>query len=320
MSGPPKGDDVPMDRRGFFDRVAGGVYGAALASLLGQDLHGATELAAEGNPPVDLRPRSPHFEPKAKAVIHLFMNGGPSQMDLFDPKPALDRHHGEPLFDRIAGEVENLRDAGSLDAQSLQIRAAWRERHVGFRRFAASRSAGRQPGAHPFDVHDQSDARAGDLSGPVGQDGARASRAGVVGRFRVGFGEPEPASLRRARRSARPADQRSGELAIGLPAAGLPGHAVSSDGLAGPESPAGPSTLPRSKSGSSATCWHASIGSIRPTVPPSRTSRPGSPVISWPPRMQLAASDALDLSREGQETLALYGIGHEPTDSMAGAA
>ena len=43
---------------------------------------------------------------KAKAVIHLFMNGGPSQMDLFDPKPELDKHHGKPYFDKIAGEVE----------------------------------------------------------------------------------------------------------------------------------------------------------------------------------------------------------------------
>ena len=40
-------------------------------------------------------------------MIHLFMNGGPSQMDLFDPKPTLDQHHGKPYFDKIAGEVEN---------------------------------------------------------------------------------------------------------------------------------------------------------------------------------------------------------------------
>ena len=42
------------------------------------------------------------------------MNGGPSQMDLFDPKPMLDKHHGEPYFDKIAGEVENIKDAGAL--------------------------------------------------------------------------------------------------------------------------------------------------------------------------------------------------------------
>ena len=62
----------------------------------------------------DLKPRPPHFPAKAKAVIHLFMNGGPSQMDLFDPKPMLDKHHGEPYFDKIAGEIEFIKDAGAL--------------------------------------------------------------------------------------------------------------------------------------------------------------------------------------------------------------
>src|SRR5260370_23954107 len=42
------------------------------------------------------------------------MNGGPSQMDLFDPKPMLDKHHGEPYFAKIAGEVENPKAAGAL--------------------------------------------------------------------------------------------------------------------------------------------------------------------------------------------------------------
>jgi hypothetical protein len=44
-----------------------------------------------------LAPRAPHFAPKAKRVIHLFMNGGPSHVDTFDPKPALDKYHGKPI-------------------------------------------------------------------------------------------------------------------------------------------------------------------------------------------------------------------------------
>ena len=96
-----------VNRRDFLHRVAGGVYGAALSSLLGRDLFAAEPFA-------DLSPRRPRVEPKAKAVIQLFMNGGPSPMDLFDPKPMLDKHHGKPLFDKIAGEVENAKDAGTL--------------------------------------------------------------------------------------------------------------------------------------------------------------------------------------------------------------
>jgi Protein of unknown function (DUF1501) len=106
-----------LTRRSFFSTVGAGLHGAALASLLSRDLFGGSGLlAAEGHHPprADLRPRPPHFTPRATSVIHLFMNGGPSQMDLFDPKPALTRHHGQPYFNKIAGEVENPQAAGSL--------------------------------------------------------------------------------------------------------------------------------------------------------------------------------------------------------------
>src|SRR5947208_11210712 len=107
------GDGQPLTRRGFFGRVGGGLHGAALAYLLGRDLYPGAR-AAEARKSHDLLPRAPHFPAKAKAVIHLFMNGGPSQMDLFDPKPMLDRQHGRPLFDKIAGEVENPQSAGAI--------------------------------------------------------------------------------------------------------------------------------------------------------------------------------------------------------------
>src|SRR5207244_3445526 len=44
-----------------------------------------------------LAPRRPHFAPKARQVVHLFMNGGPSHVDTFDPKPQLDKYHARPL-------------------------------------------------------------------------------------------------------------------------------------------------------------------------------------------------------------------------------
>ncbi|MBI4908066.1 MAG: DUF1501 domain-containing protein [Acidobacteria bacterium] len=73
-------------RRSFLAQSAGGIGMAALGNLL----HAA-------DAPNPLAPREPHFEPKAKSVIFLFMEGGPSQMDLFDPKPALQKWHGKPL-------------------------------------------------------------------------------------------------------------------------------------------------------------------------------------------------------------------------------
>ncbi len=50
----------------------------------------------KGNP---MLPKGPHFAPKAKRVIHLFMNGGPSHVDTFDPKPELTKWHGKVLPD-----------------------------------------------------------------------------------------------------------------------------------------------------------------------------------------------------------------------------
>jgi hypothetical protein len=63
----------------------------ALAGLLGQEAAGS----AVGTDP--LAPRKPHFTPKAKRVIFLFMHGGPSHVDTFDHKPLLDRDDGKPL-------------------------------------------------------------------------------------------------------------------------------------------------------------------------------------------------------------------------------
>ncbi len=83
-----------LTRRDFLGSCAAGIETIALAQLL------ATEGRAEGNePPIDnpLAPRPPHFEPTAKNLIVLFMAGAPSQIDLFDPKPELQKWHGQSL-------------------------------------------------------------------------------------------------------------------------------------------------------------------------------------------------------------------------------
>ena len=113
-------------RRGFFHSVSTGLYGVALTALLDHDLFAADVPARHGGAKsrriYSLRPQQPHFEPRAKAVIHLFMNGGPSQMDLFDPKPELQKLHGKSFFEKIAGEVENPGSAGSLMRSAFTFR------------------------------------------------------------------------------------------------------------------------------------------------------------------------------------------------------
>src|SRR5436190_18480861 len=81
---------VPPTRRDFLARAGGGFGMIALASMLAEQ----GLLAQPGNP---LAPRQPHHEPRAKRVIFLFVSGGPSHLELFDPKPDLQRLHGQPL-------------------------------------------------------------------------------------------------------------------------------------------------------------------------------------------------------------------------------
>ena len=75
-----------QSRRRFFRHCAGGIGTIALSQLL------QAETAAD-----PMAPKPPHFPAKAKNVIFMFMEGAPSQMDLFDPKPALRKWHGQPL-------------------------------------------------------------------------------------------------------------------------------------------------------------------------------------------------------------------------------
>ncbi|HVR84563.1 MAG TPA: DUF1501 domain-containing protein [Planctomycetota bacterium] len=79
-------------RREFLSRAGGGFGLVALASLMKED-----GLLAQDAPAGSLAPRVPHFPPRARNVIFLFMSGGPSHVDLFDYKPELDRLAGQPI-------------------------------------------------------------------------------------------------------------------------------------------------------------------------------------------------------------------------------
>ncbi|MEZ6106880.1 MAG: DUF1501 domain-containing protein [Pirellulaceae bacterium] len=99
-----------ISRRSLLGSMGTALSAMAVRELLGDE---ATGGRTGGPLSIDSVPRSAHA-PTARSVIHLFMNGGPSQMDLFDPKPELTRRHGEDYFDSIAGEVEFPDAAGAL--------------------------------------------------------------------------------------------------------------------------------------------------------------------------------------------------------------
>jgi hypothetical protein len=88
----------PMNRRDFLGRFAMGLGGAALAGLVNREAGAA--VPATPDPFKGILP-APHLAPKAKRVIYLFMSGGPSQLDLFDYKPLLNKMNGQDLPESV---------------------------------------------------------------------------------------------------------------------------------------------------------------------------------------------------------------------------
>jgi len=93
-----------IGRRDFLYRFGRGLGSLAFSSLLYQD--GILAGEAKLNDP--LFPKTPHFQPKAKSCIFLFMSGAPSQMDTFDPKPKLAELHGKPIVRNYGGLEKRL--------------------------------------------------------------------------------------------------------------------------------------------------------------------------------------------------------------------
>ena len=311
-----------LNRRSFFEQVGAGIYGAALTSLLSRDLFGSSELPASGAGETshgprriyDLKPRPPHFEPKAKSVIHLFMNGGPSQMDLFDPKPELDRNHGKSYFQRIAGEVENPESAGALMRSPFQ-----------------------------FSEHGESGIAVSNAMPHL------AKQVDKIAFLRSMFTtnlthEPAIYKIHSGRMvPGRPAMGSWVTYGLGSENQNLPAYIVLDDPLGLPVNgvenwQAG--FLPPVYQGTRFRSTGSPVLNLKPEAddPTSvidlerqliaaldrihRQERSGYRQLDariatyeLAARMQLAASDALDLSQESQQTLDLYGIGDKTTDS-----
>jgi len=100
---------IELTRRDFLATATSGLGTLALASLLraeGLLAADAPESTVPGAGPVGpLAPKPPHFAPRARACIFIYMEGAPSQMDLFDPKPKLNELNGQKLPDSLTKEV-----------------------------------------------------------------------------------------------------------------------------------------------------------------------------------------------------------------------
>src|SRR5437764_8082882 len=117
--------DFALNRRSFLAQYAGGLGGLAIAHLLATErARAADDKQSPTRPTGPLDPKPPHHTPRAKAVICLFQHGGPSQVDLFDPKPELTKRHGQPHPGSL--EVHFHTQAGKLLASPFAFRRCGR--------------------------------------------------------------------------------------------------------------------------------------------------------------------------------------------------
>src|SRR5260370_42648387 len=106
----------PRSRREFLWNTGSGLGALAFSSLLGES------RAATGVDP--LAPKTPHFAPKVKSVIWVFMEGGPSHVDLFDPKPELEKLAGQPLPASVGKPMTAMGTGGNT---LMPSKRTWRQ-------------------------------------------------------------------------------------------------------------------------------------------------------------------------------------------------
>jgi hypothetical protein len=303
-----------LSRRGFFHRISDGLHGVALASLLSRDVYGATLEGARRS--YDLKPRSPHFEAKATSVIQLFMHGGPSQMDLLDPKPMLDKHHGEPYFDKVAEDLTGPEGAGGI------LRSPFRFAQHG------------QSGIWMSDVMPHLAKHVDDITVIRSMHTMHPNHEPAL--FMIHSGRIIP---------GRPAIGAWVVYGLGSENQNLPAYVVLDDPLGLPVNgvqnwQAG--FLPPIYQGTRLRSEGSPILNLKPEKPQPdeianaeldllgrldrihQRDRLGhlqldARIASYElaSRLQVEASDALDVSKESKETLAMYGVGEQPTDSYA---
>ena len=306
----------PFDRRSFFSNVATGLGGTALLSLCNSGAQTSLALASDSDvsSSPNLRPRPTHFPPKARSVIQLFMNGGPSQMDLFDPKPMLDKHHGEKYFNKIAGEVESPHSAGAL------MRSPYRFEQRG------------ESGMWISDVMPQLAKQADNIAMIRSMYTTNLTHEPAV--YFVHTGKTGP---------GRPSIGSWVVYGLGSESQNLPAYVVLDDPLglpvngtenwqAGFLSPMFQGTRLRptgapvlnlqaefDRPNKAAELQRELIAKLDRTHMERHSNQPllAARTASYElaARMQMSASDATDISQETQMTQDLYGIGKEPTDS-----
>ena len=110
-----------LNRREFLTRAGFGFGGIAASYMLAADGIKARAANVAIDPLNPLAPRLPHHRPKAQSVIFLFMEGGPSHIDLFDPKPELDKLADQPMPESFGRPITAMGTASNTIMPSKRV-------------------------------------------------------------------------------------------------------------------------------------------------------------------------------------------------------
>ncbi|MFO0930194.1 MAG: DUF1501 domain-containing protein [Gemmataceae bacterium] len=289
---------APLTRRQMLARCTNGFGAAALAGLLADP--------AFGGP---LASRKPHHAAKARSVIFLYMDGGPSQVDTFDPKPRLDREHGQPIKTKV--EPTQFNNVGTV------MKCPWK-----FRRYG-------QSGIPVSDLFPQVATMADQLAVVRSMVANFSEHTNANYFLHSGFGQ-----------QGRPSMGAWVTYGLGSECQDLPGFVVLSSGMIPPGGLDcfGSGFLPASYQGSLFQRGKQPVADLAPAdVNPrlqrgklallqkldtaavtrlGRDDRLESAIANYElaARMQTAVPGLMDLGRESKATLDLYGIGDPVTE------
>ncbi len=206
-----------LSRRELLAKTGTGLGMLGLVGLLGDA--GVLGSTAQGSDLSAGAEAGRTFPARAKHVIHIYLNGGPSQVDTFDPKPALARYAGQrlPVGQPQHGAADRRRPPLAVSLPSLRGKRAGVQRDL--RQDGPTR---RRHLRHPLDVLQHPQSRAVDAADEHGRRTALAAQLRLVALVRHGDRQPEPARLHRHVPGAAGFGRL--QLALGLSAGGLSGH------------------------------------------------------------------------------------------------
>ena len=296
-------------RRRMLQASGFGIGSLALSYLLHQDGLTAAQAAGDAEPK-DLSPRRGHFEPRARAMVHFMQNGGPGQMDLFDPKPELQKRGGQPIPESVEkyqkgntdtllaspfkfhhrGQCgmelsEALPHLGTIADEITLVRSMYTE-HNNHTEALIMMGTGKIFPGPTF---------------PWGLD-----------QLCPWHREPKPAGIRRAPRPGRLQHDRQAGVDVRLVAGPVPGDRVQLPGHTGAEPAPGRPSAAGQRARLSRLPRPAQS---RASAALPRRERAGGAIQNYElaARMQLKAGEVLDLSRESAATRKLYGLDNPVT-------